>query len=166
MRFQGHADGWHEISGACQPSIFIVTSCSRVLAAEYIMAGEIVIEYTGELVRRPVADARERDYAAAGSGMLPRGSCYMFAIDVVRLRLACCRVCWRVCNKALVLLDMPAMSEFYGLHAQNDPLVILLTYSEVGFYLFVACSRSQLAADLDPGVQRSKFLHALPFALH
>ena len=59
------------------------------LAAEYIVAGELVIEYTGELVRRPVADAREREYAAASGGVLPRGSCYMFAIDAVRRPHAC-----------------------------------------------------------------------------
>ena len=53
------------------------------------MAGEIVVEYTGELVRRPVADARECEYAAASGGMLPRGSCYMFAIDAVSLPHAC-----------------------------------------------------------------------------
>ena len=63
--------------------------CSHALAAEYIVAGEIVIEYTGELVRRPVADARECEYAAASGGMLPRGSCYMFAIDAVSLPHAC-----------------------------------------------------------------------------
>lgn len=57
------------------------------------MAGEIVVEYTGELVRRTVADAREREYAAASGGMLPRGSCYMFAIDAVSLPHACCRTC-------------------------------------------------------------------------
>ncbi|KAK9844222.1 hypothetical protein WJX81_008646 [Elliptochloris bilobata] len=48
-----------------------------VYTTEYIMAGELVIEYCGELVRRPVADARERAYAAQGDA----GACYMFAID-------------------------------------------------------------------------------------
>lgn len=77
---------------ASQPNLSLVF-CAHALAAEYIMAGEIVIEYTGELVRRPVADAREREYAAAKGGMLPRGSCYMFAIDAVSLPHACCRSC-------------------------------------------------------------------------
>lgn len=67
------------------------------LAPEYITAGELVIEYCGEVVRRPVADKRERQYAAAGGA----GSCFMFALDAVRPRpmwLPTENFEWQVCQ--------------------------------------------------------------------
>lgn len=68
--------------------------------AEYIMAGELVIEYCGEIVRRPIADARERTYAAAGAG----GSCYMFALDAVRPTvLSCSFLKWSLLCCAILL---------------------------------------------------------------
>jgi hypothetical protein len=46
-----------------------------VFPLEDIKADELIIEYVGELIRQPVADAREKRYDARGIG------CYMFRLD-------------------------------------------------------------------------------------
>ena len=45
------------------------------MAAEPLAHQEVVAEYNGELIRRPIADLRERRYTAAGLG------CYFFRLD-------------------------------------------------------------------------------------
>lgn len=66
----------HAVMAACR----MVSGAQCAPRAEHIPAGQLVIEYVGELVRRPVADARERAYAGAGAA----GACYMFGLDAVR----------------------------------------------------------------------------------
>lgn len=44
-------------------------------AEEFLSAGEMVIEYAGELIRSTLTDKRERYYDSKGIG------CYMFKID-------------------------------------------------------------------------------------
>lgn len=41
----------------------------------YLAAGELVMEYAGEVIRRPVADRREQKYSQQGLGL------YLFALD-------------------------------------------------------------------------------------
>ena len=38
--------------------------------------GEIIVEYTGEIIRNAVADKREHEYESSGFG-----GCYMFRLD-------------------------------------------------------------------------------------
>ena len=46
--------------------------------AEFCEAGEILMEYVGEVIRRPIADVRER---AMGPAERADTGCYMFALD-------------------------------------------------------------------------------------
>ncbi|KAK9810068.1 hypothetical protein WJX72_004247 [[Myrmecia] bisecta] len=46
-----------------------------VFTTEYVSAAEMIMEYVGELVRRPLSDIRERSYKRTGWGL------YFFAID-------------------------------------------------------------------------------------
>ena len=41
----------------------------------YLAEGELLMEYAGEVIRRPLADNRERQYASQGLGL------YFFAVD-------------------------------------------------------------------------------------
>ena len=48
-----------------------------LFAARDLRTGEFVCEYTGEVLRQPVADVRERLYERASLG----GDCYLFRLD-------------------------------------------------------------------------------------
>eukprot|EP00456_Euglypha_rotunda_P057242 TRINITY_DN47269_c0_g1_i1.p1 TRINITY_DN47269_c0_g1~~TRINITY_DN47269_c0_g1_i1.p1 ORF type:complete len:102 (-),score=22.27 TRINITY_DN47269_c0_g1_i1:10-315(-) len=47
-----------------------------LFSSQYFAAHSLVIEYMGEVIRKKVADLREKEYEDTGIG-----SCYMFKID-------------------------------------------------------------------------------------
>ena len=55
----------------------IAHDCSKidVHRAGYLAAGELLMEYAGEVIRRPLADKREQQYTTQGLGL------YFFALD-------------------------------------------------------------------------------------
>ncbi|KAL0036170.1 hypothetical protein WJX79_006762 [Trebouxia sp. C0005] len=46
-----------------------------VFTTGHLAAGELLMEYPGKVIRRPLADNRERQYASQGLGL------YFFAVD-------------------------------------------------------------------------------------
>ena len=65
----------------CHMLVYILSSAHAVCqavsmgCAGYLAAGELLMEYAGEMIRRPLADKREQLYASQGLGL------YFFALD-------------------------------------------------------------------------------------
>lgn len=63
------------ISLACTPFLVAYHIPVAARCAGYLAAGELLMEYVGEVIRRPLADNREQQYSSQGLGL------YFFALD-------------------------------------------------------------------------------------